>query len=438
MLINCFTTSYYHERIKIETRIKEILLNPLPRVEIPELNDLLNGKEENGGEEESNNSRLSLVKSTKNWKWTTGEINKKRMTKSSTPITNNENEESNHSEDVSGGYKPIGKDDSDNSAEEPEGYTTFNVEEEKKEKKKEEKKEENNEENNEELINEGGGYTEVNDNEEDNVNEAGGYTSYKNEEKNNRKDSDSNISKLSESEDKNDEDIQDGYMIIEEESESEIENEEKKKNPKILSKSDHLNLDDNVSSSPPLNNLNTSATNYSDFNLKEPQNSSEKQDKKKHGDSSDFDYQSFNNRFQNLIEKLDEQKKSQDTEELQNTNMKLIQLAQDFVASATIYGKLIISEHMMPEHMRTIKPTKKVGGYLGGEKYIVNDILFKFAKDAHGIFKHLKNVDQDPLWAANKVAGHELKGCIDYFRARTDGLSFPLVQKKKKIYLHSL
>ena len=124
---------------------------------------------------------------------------------------------------------------------------------------------------------------------------------------------------------------------------------------------------------------------------------------------------------------MDLLKGTQNTDELQDTNIKLIQLAQDFVSSATIYGKLIISEHMLPPNMRTIKRTNKVGGYLGGDKYIVNDILFKFANDAHGIFEPLQKVGHDPMWAANKVAGHELKGCIDYFRARVDGLSFPLV-----------
>ena len=59
-------------------------------------------------------------------------------------------------------------------------------------------------------------------------------------------------------------------------------------------------------------------------------------------------------------------------------NLDLLHLSQDFIYAATSYGKIIISEYYLPYDSKTIKP-KELGGILGGEKYIVHNILFKFA-----------------------------------------------------------
>jgi hypothetical protein len=81
-------------------------------------------------------------------------------------------------------------------------------------------------------------------------------------------------------------------------------------------------------------------------------------------------------------------------------NLKLLHLAKDFISTAQMYGRIIISEaYLLPEE-KTIKPVSK-GGMLGGEKYIVSSILFKFAVDHKGLF--------GSDFAAAKVAGHELK-----------------------------
>lgn len=66
-------------------------------------------------------------------------------------------------------------------------------------------------------------------------------------------------------------------------------------------------------------------------------------------------------------------------------------LSQDFIYAATScvfstcfvhfvsrYGKIIISEYYLPVHHKTIKPIE-LGGVLGGQKYVVHNILFKFA-----------------------------------------------------------
>lgn len=57
-----------------------------------------------------------------------------------------------------------------------------------------------------------------------------------------------------------------------------------------------------------------------------------------------------------------------------NTN--LVDLAADFLYSATSYGKIIVSEYNVPDHSKTIKPIG-MGGILGGPKYLVRGVLFK-------------------------------------------------------------
>lgn len=70
------------------------------------------------------------------------------------------------------------------------------------------------------------------------------------------------------------------------------------------------------------------------------------------------------------------------------------------VYTAQTYGRVIISELSVPIQNKTIKPTS-IGGAAGGEKYIVNGILFKFALDFNGIYGGDEN--------AAKAAGHDLK-----------------------------
>ncbi len=66
------------------------------------------------------------------------------------------------------------------------------------------------------------------------------------------------------------------------------------------------------------------------------------------------------------------------------TYVELIGMAEDFVASAVRYGQIIVSEVYLPLHRKTIKPDKTVGGVIGGEKYIVQNILFKVRKKRVG------------------------------------------------------
>ncbi|KAH3759143.1 Histidine kinase [Pelomyxa schiedti] len=93
--------------------------------------------------------------------------------------------------------------------------------------------------------------------------------------------------------------------------------------------------------------------------------------------------------------------------------------AADFVHAAQVYGKIIIGEQFLPMAQKSIKPAK-VGGVAGGEKFIVNGILFKFARD----FNNLYGGDDD---ITSKVAGHELKSCVRFFDAAKSKIRVPLM-----------
>jgi hypothetical protein len=51
-----------------------------------------------------------------------------------------------------------------------------------------------------------------------------------------------------------------------------------------------------------------------------------------------------------------------------------------------MYGQIIITEVFLKNKFRTIRPFAEVGGNAGGEKFIYNGILFKFAVDWKGIY----------------------------------------------------
>src|SRR3989338_4073081 len=59
----------------------------------------------------------------------------------------------------------------------------------------------------------------------------------------------------------------------------------------------------------------------------------------------------------------------------------LHRLAMDFQNTATHYGKIIIMESYLSPEQKTIKPIS-IGGIAGGEKFIIQGILFKFAFDS--------------------------------------------------------
>jgi hypothetical protein len=73
----------------------------------------------------------------------------------------------------------------------------------------------------------------------------------------------------------------------------------------------------------------------------------------------------------------------------------------------------------LDDSRKTIKPVN-IGGVAGGSKYIVHNILFKFALDIQGIYGYSNT-------AAATVAGHELKGLQAFLNCGIAGLRTPLM-----------
>ena len=84
--------------------------------------------------------------------------------------------------------------------------------------------------------------------------------------------------------------------------------------------------------------------------------------------------------------------------------------------------QIIILERYLPVEEKTIKPYK-LGGVAGGEKYICQNILFKFAVDVdlsegQGSLWMYGGAHKDDAKAA-KSAGHDLSATFCSFRALT-------------------
>ena len=137
--------------------------------------------------------------------------------------------------------------------------------------------------------------------------------------------------------------------------------------------------------------------------------------------------ESFNNRFQKLAERLScsiSQSEFRNEVEVVRTCVELERVSRNFFELASRYAQIIISEMHLPVEQKTVRPLK-MGGVLGGHKFMVRGVLFKFADgDTFSTYP-------DPLHIANKVQGHELKGLRAYFgwffnRGLLGSASFPL------------
>eukprot|EP00727_Mastigamoeba_balamuthi_P008686 m51a1_g444 hypothetical protein (1769) ;mRNA; r:86393-107549 len=117
----------------------------------------------------------------------------------------------------------------------------------------------------------------------------------------------------------------------------------------------------------------------------------------------------WNLRFQQCIEEMQKWgSQTSDTSKC-NTMIRLINLANDFIYAATTFGKIIIAELYIPVQQKSIKPIDL--GMAGGDKYLIHNIYFKFARDNKKIY--------GSDYAASKAGGHELKGCINIFNCLT-------------------
>ena len=146
----------------------------------------------------------------------------------------------------------------------------------------------------------------------------------------------------------------------------------------------------------------------------------------------------WNGRFQKLLDSPDSIEKFG---QLRN-------LANDFCFTAELYARVIISELYLPTCQKTIKPSS-VGGVAGGQKFVVQGILFKFAVDVelkrNGSSSSTSSSassesssqpsSSSSFWMyggsapateyAMKAAKHELRSTIAYFS--TNACRVPLV-----------
>lgn len=90
-------------------------------------------------------------------------------------------------------------------------------------------------------------------------------------------------------------------------------------------------------------------------------------------------------------------------------------LYDQFAAASTEIGLQIINHELSVPNV-----TQKVGGLMGGEKFIRDGIFFKLASDDNSIFGGHNHL------AASKSAKHELKNLMHLIDCRVEGLHFPL------------
>ena len=127
----------------------------------------------------------------------------------------------------------------------------------------------------------------------------------------------------------------------------------------------------------------------------------------------------WNTLFQNAYDRLTRmnEKIASNDEKIQIYKT-LSSLARNFSYTAELYGKIIIAEKNLPDNQKTIKPLN-LHGIIGGQKFIVHGILFKFAVDSSSFLK-------DDEYAM-KIANHELKSLDNLLNLNTSSLHYPLL-----------
>jgi len=128
----------------------------------------------------------------------------------------------------------------------------------------------------------------------------------------------------------------------------------------------------------------------------------------------------WNAEFQSAVDEVNSLSMNHPYEKRINAYSKLGKLYQNFIDTATLYGKILISERYLPEECRTFKSCD-IGGIAGGEKFLVQNILFKICTDHYGVF----GGDE---YYAHKLASHELKGLINIYNYGSKlGLYVPMM-----------
>lgn len=114
--------------------------------------------------------------------------------------------------------------------------------------------------------------------------------------------------------------------------------------------------------------------------------------------------------YQRALDRITDEKLHDEMEAFQE----LVRISRSFEQSVLQYGRTIIAEQHLPKELKTIKPAN-LPGIAGGEKYLVDSIMFRFprAKRAAGTGTALYSDDD----AAAKEAGHQLRSLVRAARA---------------------
>lgn len=123
----------------------------------------------------------------------------------------------------------------------------------------------------------------------------------------------------------------------------------------------------------------------------------------------------WNEKFQTVLERP-----TTTPEEAKQRSSDIHGLARLFVDEAVPVVKQIVSEILLPDEDKAIKPVN-VGGVAGGDKYMTKQLFIKFAKD--DTTYHLYGGDD----FAQKAAGHELKSLNSLISCNVRSLHFPLM-----------
>lgn len=123
---------------------------------------------------------------------------------------------------------------------------------------------------------------------------------------------------------------------------------------------------------------------------------------------------------------IDRKTKQMKTTEWQT---KMYSLSSDFFHASSLYGEIIVSELTVPSSLKSIQPVN-VGGIAGGDKYIVDNILFKFAVDSpigdkDSTFMYGGVFQRNDL--AMKAAGIEMRNMQTAMALSEQSLMMPLM-----------
>mmetsp|Transcript_23379 Transcript_23379/g.29801 ORF Transcript_23379/g.29801 Transcript_23379/m.29801 type:complete len:792 (-) Transcript_23379:13-2388(-) len=110
--------------------------------------------------------------------------------------------------------------------------------------------------------------------------------------------------------------------------------------------------------------------------------------------------------------------------------IQMYRLSDDFFHAASLYAQVIISELSLPVSLKSIQPVN-IGGVAGGQKFIIDNILFKFAVDSeltNGTKKaYMYGGTEQRNDLAMKAASIEMRNMQTVLHARESNLFLPLM-----------